>query len=350
MIPTNVTFEHDFLTKRESFFENAQEAFAILDKELNFIDINKCFTESLNTQRSNIVGKNIRDFNSSIKDTERFQMYQKVLQTGESIILDEVRLNSNLGNYALRISCFKVGEGIGLAILNITDLQDAIDDLETFIYKSSHDMRTPISNIYGLIELALTDNKDIEHTIEYLNMIKHQTDRLDHIIYQLVNTSRLIHEDKIIYLLDLNAIVTGVVDSFSKIPEFPEIQFTVHTTVTEKFFNDKSLITCILENIIDNAIKYRNTTTQSTITITVSDEKNGVRIIIADNGIGIDEHIQGNVFKMFFRGTNKASGSGLGLYTVKHFIKNLKGDISLSSTKDVGTTFSIYIPNSNKKH
>lgn len=348
MIPTNITFEHDFLTKRESFFENAQEAFAILDKDLNFIDINKSFTESLNTQRTNIIGKNLKDFNSSIKSTERFQQYQKVLQSGESIILDDVRLNPNLGNYALRISCFKVGEGLGLAILNITDLQDAIDDLETFIYKSSHDMRTPISNIYGLIELALADNKDIQNTLEYLNMIKHQTDRLDHIIYQLVNTSRIIHEDKIIYLLDLKNIIHGVIDSFSRIPEFTDIRFTVTTKLKEKFFNDKSIIVCILENIIDNAIKYRNTDITTTIDISLSDEKNGVRIIISDNGMGIDEHIQGNVFKMFFRGTNKASGSGLGLYTVKHFIKNLKGEISLTSKKDSGTTFSIYIPNSTK--
>ncbi|ABG59830.1 sensor histidine kinase [Cytophaga hutchinsonii ATCC 33406] len=346
MIPMNVTFEHDFQTMRESFFENAQEAFAILDKDLNFIDINKSFTESLKTGRDKLIGKNIIEFNSSIKNTERFRLYQKVLQTGESIILDDIRLHPNLGSYTIRVSCFKVGEGIGLAILNITDLRDAIDDLETFIYKCSHDMRTPVSNIYGLIQLALEDTKD-PHTVEFLNMIKHQTDRLDHIIHQLANTSRLMHDNKIIYLVDLKTVVSDVIDSFSKIPDFEAIKFTVTSSSKEKFFSDKSLLICILENIIDNAIKYRNHDIQSLIDINMSDEKSGVRITIKDNGIGIDDDIQKNVFKMFYRGTNKSSGSGLGLYTVKHFIKKLKGEISLTSEKNTGTTFSFYIPNVN---
>ena len=77
---------------------------------------------------------------------------------------------------------------------------------------------------------------------------------------------------------------------------------------------------------------------------TVKPHKNGVQIILEDNGIGIPEHLKQEVFKIFFRATDKATGSGLGLYTVKQSLRRLKGDIHLESTEKVGTKFTLYIP------
>ena len=102
----------------------------------------------------------------------------------------------------------------------------------------------------------------------------------------------------------------------------------------------------IFQNLIHNAIKYRDDSKKDPyIHITVAGEGTGVKITIEDNGIGISESAQKDVFKIFFRGTNVASGSGLGLYTVKHGVKKLGGRIELESEIHKGTKFTIYLPN-----
>tara|TARA_R110002049_G_scaffold308179_2_gene511259 strand:- start:1417 stop:1779 length:363 start_codon:yes stop_codon:yes gene_type:complete len=83
----------------------------------------------------------------------------------------------------------------------------------------------------------------------------------------------------------------------------------------------------------------------SFVKISIEDENGGVEITVADNGIGIPANLQKNVFKMFFRATNQASRSGLGLYTVSHTVKILGGTIKLDSKENIGTTFTVYLPN-----
>ena len=313
---------------------------------MNFIDANENLLKELHLKRDEVIGKNVTDISPDIANTERYQIYQDVLLTGKSKTIDNIRLHPSLGNYGARICVFKVGEGLGLASLNISDLKDANDELETFIYKSSHDMRTPISSILGLVNVALNDSKNMNTAFEYLSMIKHQAERLDYILQKLFDTARIKKGEKIIYYIDFKKIIDEVQESLSTMHGFYTITFNTKINVNQKFYNDRLLIICIFQNIIDNAIKYRNQHIyNSYINISVDDENSGVKIILEDNGIGIPENIQNDVFKMFFRGTNTASGAGLGLYTVKHCIKKLNGHISLATTKDGGTAFTIFVPN-----
>jgi len=331
---------------RESFFDKAQEALVIFDKELNFIDVNETLLVSLKLNREQIIGKNLIEISPRIKETERYKLYLEVIHTGEPVVINEVRIDPGLGNYVSMINVFKLGEGLGLSAINITDLKEAVDELETFVYKLSHDMRAPIANILGLISIAKTEIKDIKATKSYLSIIKNQVERLDTILQKLFETTRIQHRNKTIHLINFNQLIDSILHLFFNAKGFNEIRIEKDISVKQKFYNDKSLLTSLLQNLLENAIKYRKENISNAfIKITIVDENGGVKIAISDNGIGISDNLQKNVYKMFFRATNQASGSGLGLYTVNHPIKRLGGNITLDSKEKDGTTFTVYLPN-----
>ncbi|MFL5751793.1 MAG: ATP-binding protein [Bacteroidia bacterium] len=330
---------------REAFFDKAQESLAIFDKDLNFIDVNQALVNSLNLTKEEIVGKNVRELSPGIEKTERYQSYLEVIRTGNPVVLDEVRMHPSLGNFVSRISIFKVGEGLGLSAVNITDLNDATEELETFIYRSSHDMRAPIASILGLINVADSDMKDIATARNYFTIIKQQAERLDGILQRLVETTRIRQNEKILHLIDFQQLIQDTLKSFAFAKGFKEIRIEQDIALTKKFYSDKSLLISLFQNLIDNAIKYKKENYAGAfLKISVTDEDKGVKIIFADNGIGIADDLQKKVFNMFFRATDQASGSGLGLYTVKHCIRKLGGHISMDSTENIGTIFTIYLP------
>ena len=101
----------------------------------------------------------------------------------------------------------------------------------------------------------------------------------------------------------------------------------------------------VLLNIIDNAIKYRRQIGNlSYINIHVSVHDKGILFTIEDNGIGIEDSLQPNIFNMFYRATYSSKGSGLGLYIVKMSVLKLGGKVSFESILDNGTTFKLYLP------
>jgi PAS domain S-box-containing protein len=342
---------NETLNLRETFFDKAQESLAIFDKELNFIDVNEALLNSLHLTKEQIIGKNIGEISPGIEETERYKLYLDVIKTGEQVVLDEVRTHPSLGNFVSRISIFKVGDGMGLAAQNITDLTEAVNELETFVYKSSHDMRSPIASILGLISLADTEITDIDTSKHYLTIIKQQVERLDNILRKLVDTTRIQHGDKVIHLIDFNQLINDILKALAFMKGFNEIHIEHNILSKKKFYSDKPLLVSLFQNLMDNAIKYkRENINNSFLKITITDESDGIKIVFTDNGIGIPTHLQKDIFNMFFRATDKASGSGLGLYTVKHCIKKLGGHISQESEENIGTTFTVYLPNEKPPH
>jgi len=126
---------------------------------------------------------------------------------------------------------------------------------------------------------------------------------------------------------------------------YTEIEFDVDITV-DKFYSDEALITSILQNIIENAIKYqREDSEQPEVRIYIhQQEDTSLKITVSDNGSGVDEKFQEKIFDIFYRATSTVKGSGLGLYIVKNAVHKLGGEISINSKPGEGTTMSIEIP------
>ena len=108
---------------------------------------------------------------------------------------------------------------------------------------------------------------------------------------------------------------------------------------------DPERLKVILHNLIGNAIKYADITKSSpSIWIESFLEGRTLNLQVKDNGIGIEEPNQGHIFDMFFRGSDRSKGSGLGLFIVKETVNKLKGSISVKSEHAVGTTFEVRLP------
>ena len=115
------------------------------------------------------------------------------------------------------------------------------------------------------------------------------------------------------------------------------------------FYSDEKRITMILNNIISNAIRYADfQKTEPYILVRINAGKEKVVLSVEDNGIGIGQDHLLHVFEMFYRATDRRTGSGLGLYIVKETIQKLRGKVELHSVLGKGSTFYIELPNGNE--
>jgi len=332
---------------KEKYFDEAADLFWLWDKDLNLIDVNKAALRLFNMKKEDIVGKHVTQLSPDAKSSGRYDKYLEVIRTGKSFEIDDIIPHTSLGNFHLRVKAFKVGDGVGTMATNITDLVQALEELETFIYKTSHDMRSPIASSLGLLSLAETSkNSDGEN---YYKLIADQIHKLDGILKVLVDAASIRKGEKIIRLINFESVINEVLIRLEKMPGFNKIKFETNISSEQEFHSDKLLIVTLFQNLIENAIKYKKENiNDSFVKISVTDKNGGVKISIEDNGFGIPENLQKDVFRIFFRASAKEPGSGLGLFTVNQTIKKLNGIISLTSKEKIGTTFTIYLPNEKK--
>jgi PAS domain S-box-containing protein len=339
------SYSQEELRHFAEFFEHSEMLLSIYDKNLNMVEANEALLRTLHFERADIIGKNISEISPDCKSSGRYRQYEEVIKTGQTLITDQMRLHPSLGSHYMRVTAFKLGDGMGISSKDITDLRETIEELETFIYRTAHDIRAPICTALGLINVAVKETEDREAMTSYLGLLRQETTKLDQIVKRLHETSRIRQGQKSLYAIDFGELVDDVIHSFSTMEEFPRIRFRKHIQVQSRLFYDKVLLRTIFQNLIHNSVKYRNGNHRASyITISVADDRTGVMIRIEDNGMGIPEKLQKDVFKMFFRGTERAGGSGLGLYTVKHCVKKLGGHITMESMEEQGTTFMIFVP------
>lgn len=217
-------------------------------------------------------------------------------------------------------------------------------ELDTFVYRASHDLRGPISSLLGLYQIVQYEVKD-EKALAFFEMFNKQILRLNEIILALINLTKIKETKSGQVQINFMDIINDVIDSFRHLNEFSNIKFKIKVNIKKDFMSDKGMITTIIQNLVENAIKYSKKTVAAIVDIHVeSHGDNLLTIKVKDNGIGIAADVQNRVFDMFFRGNEISRGSGLGLYILKNAVDKLKGRIVLKSKENVGTTFTIELP------
>jgi signal transduction histidine kinase len=141
----------------------------------------------------------------------------------------------------------------------------------------------------------------------------------------------------------LQSIFEGASDVYRQEIEETGMKVTMHIVQTQPLISYSAFLKIIVDNLLENAIRFRNPQ-QPHVQLEVTEEKNGVTIMVKDNGIGIEKIYIDKVFEMFFRGSELSKGNGLGLYIVKKAVEKLKGNIKIDSTTNQGTTFLVWIP------
>jgi signal transduction histidine kinase len=216
-------------------------------------------------------------------------------------------------------------------------------ELDNFVYSVSHDLRAPIASVLGLINLAKKD-KDPGMKDTYLDMINSSALQQDHFIREILDQSRNarldIKREEILFQPIIDETFTQL--SFAT-PNGRTVQKIISVQQNKPFYCDRWRMKVILNNVISNAIRYRNGR-DPVIKVNVDVTDNGAHLSIEDNGKGIArEHLK-HVCRMFYRATDDGAGSGLGLYIVKEAVDKLNGSIKIDSEEGKGTTVQLVIP------
>ncbi|MCD9019552.1 tetratricopeptide repeat-containing sensor histidine kinase [Parachryseolinea silvisoli] len=218
-------------------------------------------------------------------------------------------------------------------------------ELDTFLYRSSHDIRRPITTLLGLDQVARHIVNDPQANMLFDKVVE-TARNMDSMLFKMQMMYELNKPDLPLEPIHLNPLVEEAVQYFQN--DFRRFGITNHLSVHADItiLSNVGLLRIIFRNLIENAVLFRKTQPGVTPFIDVNIMQIGdhVEIHVADNGMGVEEKYQARLFDLYFRASQASKGNGLGLYLVNKAIHKLKGTITLISDYGIGTTFTIHLP------
>lgn len=218
------------------------------------------------------------------------------------------------------------------------------EELDNFVYSVSHDLRSPLLSVKGILSLILATEKLNEGAEKYMHMAQGSIDRLDNTIQDILEYSRNSRLDVKLEHFDIRPVVQHIFDDIQFVSDNP-MRFDIEIEGDSSVYTDQTRITTIIKNLVSNAAKYRRLDAdQSFVRFELRQSNQSLHIKVIDNGIGIPENEKSNVFQMFYRVSTDRMGTGLGLFIVKEITNKLKGTIVLESNVNEGTSVEIILP------
>lgn len=228
----------------------------------------------------------------------------------------------------------------------LAELNTRNKEIDQIVYRTSHDLKSPITSLEGLFNLIEKEPK--EDLLPYLSMARKSTGNMKSLLGMLVRYSNNIVSEQQEKEIDFTRLWSEAIDQLHEVNGFEDVKIVVRKSIDHKFYGDELRIRSTLYNLLKNAIDFRKKDFAQ-VEVKFTTENDRLRVAVSDNGMGIPIEIQSKVFDMFYRGTNVSKGSGLGLYLSKRNIELMGGSINLVSTEGIGTTVSFTISNRCKK-
>jgi signal transduction histidine kinase len=217
-------------------------------------------------------------------------------------------------------------------------------ELDNLIYKTSHDLKGPLTTLKGICNLALMDVKDVT-ALDYFSKIDQTTAKLSKVLDRLSVISVIMSTEHQVVPIDLPAVINEIVQHEKQIASQKDIKVELYLKDIPDFATDPKLLRYALESVISNAFKYHNDSPRvdSYISIAVKSKGNRVIISIIDNGIGMGVDDKADVFRLFFRASERSETGGTGLFIAKLATEKLAGDIEFYKLPNE-TEFRITLP------
>lgn len=219
-----------------------------------------------------------------------------------------------------------------------------------FISIASHQLRSPITNLKWAINFLTSERLEkIEERQVYYQALKENTSRMEELVSDLLTVSR-IEQGSISFKnieFSLKYLVEGIISRFKLFVEGSNIKIKFEAKDSlSRAFGDPTQIKIVVENFIENAIRY--TKKQGMVNIKIKENLRGLIFEIVDTGLGIPKKDQKYIFQKFFQAKNvlkhKTQGLGLGLYICKSIIEKSRGKIGFKSQEGIGSTFWFTLP------
>ena len=351
--------------------DQTASAIIFIDDQSNIIFFNDAAGQVLGHRREEVMGKSIRN----LFPLEVFNAFQDYIERSKGVFIDTAKIGTSQEfeiprkdqslvwiNVKLSRIAYSGSVYFTLLIRDVSSRQKLESDLlsknaqlgklnaqmEKFLYSTSHDLRSPLTSILGLVNLMRMEALD-ESSLEYIGKIEASTMKLDRIIRNIMNFSKATYQRRRSEKIDIEFLAHRVMNAHQGDANFKQIHFEVVATQPFPFFSDPERMEIVLNNVIGNAIHFFDPNkvrsfVRINITVTVTE----VAVEIIDNGVGIGHQHHDQIFGMFYKATLNSSGAGLGLYIVKESLEHLKGTITMESELGFGSVFRIRVPNDHK--
>ncbi|WJS94741.1 PAS domain-containing protein [Flavobacterium johnsoniae] len=329
--------------------------------------VNPAFSQMSGYQSNEIIGKSANIFKGPKSDSDELKKLLKAIKNEEECLIETITYTKNKEEYWVRFSMIPIFNNDEVITHWISIQRDITDekkletekehlireltqnnkDLKQFSYITSHNLRAPLSNLIGL--LNLTEDIPIEN--EELQEILAGFTKSTHLLNETIND--LV---KVIIIKDnpsMQKEEVSLKEVFENVFSQLSFQIELHKPIIKLKFDklpqliiNKAYIESILLNLLTNSIKYKSENRKLKIAIIAEQVDNKAIITFKDNGIGIDlERNRDKVFGLYQRFHNYPDSKGLGLYLVKSQVETMGGTIAIDSEVNKGTTFTITFKN-----
>ena len=222
-------------------------------------------------------------------------------------------------------------------------------DLDTFVYTASHDLKAPITNIESIV-LALRDTlppvvQQSDLVAHLLHLLEQTVARFQFTIAQLTDISRLqlVHTGPV-EPVNLAQVLDDVCLDLAPAIRAAKAQLTVEVAPELVVSFSPANLRSVIYNLLSNAVKYRSLDRPVDVTVRAEQLPGTVGLIVQDNGLGMSDLQQRQLFGLFQRLHTHVEGTGVGLYITKRLMENVGGTISVCSQPDTGSTFTLTFP------
>ena len=225
-----------------------------------------------------------------------------------------------------------------------TQLQETNQELDTFLYKSSHDLRRPLTSIIGLGNIA-----ELTLEGEALQLFVRTTDTargMDRMLGKLLNVNEINNPSRF-GNVDFSSQVGQIAKEFENTIAAKGITLEIYIQPNISYRSYPELVDIILKNLIENALFFSTvepSNDRPAVNINVTQQNGHILIKFQDNGCGIDPSIKDKIWNMFYVGHEKSTGNGLGLYITRKAVLTLNGSIGIESVASGHTVFQVTLP------
>lgn len=330
-------------------------------------EIQTKFEERENLQTIEEKNENIRLQNELIS-RQRIQYFFIILVTALTIVLASVLVWANRRQQKHNLALSEAKKVIEVQNKELTKTNEELDlrvqektrdllstnetliqvneELDNFIYRTSHDIRGPLVTLKGVCNVASLDVKD-PVALDYLKRLDLTAEKLNSILTRLLVVNQINHTELEATPIDLKALIDDILVSDRRTAIPPRMKINHHVDQSVSLIADRYLMRIILENLIDNSVKFYNTSDriEPYVNIDITTASPGLVLVkVEDNGIGIDPAEKNEIFHLFVRASERSETGGIGLYLTRVAAQRLGGEIKLVATSDKGSTFHVFLP------
>lgn len=318
--------------------ENIEQGIIAIDKDKNIVFINQYTLDLLDISKD--TPTHILEI---MREKEVIEKINKAVELNRYSRFDISYHNGSVNIAFTIIPIFNNSKIVALIKLeDVTDIRKLEIEKQDFFINASHELNTPLTSIVGYSELLLSNNS--KNREDFAKRINDEALRMKDLVSDMLTLSKIEEswQETIDEKIDLKEIVINVLAS-NKLKASNK-NITIIKDIESGFiFANKEKIIEVVNNLVDNAIKY--TDKDGEIKVKLNSSKDKIVFSVIDTGCGIPSQYLNRIFERFFRVKNeqylKVSGTGLGLTIVKNICNYYKADIYIKSKEHVGTEISV---------